>query len=103
MSETDAVLDLHDRHTRGEPLSDDEQARLAAWYAAEDAAEALLLGGLASPAQDDHLRARVDASVAQLVTMSQQIQTLVAQNEALRHEIAVLQELVRRRVAPAAA
>jgi hypothetical protein len=38
------IADLHDRSSRGEPLSDDDQAILNAWYAEQDQAEGMLLG-----------------------------------------------------------
>lgn len=47
------ALRLHDRAALGEPLTDEERARLQSWYAAEDAAEARELGAAGTdPAED---------------------------------------------------
>jgi hypothetical protein len=44
MISDDTVKQLHDRFTRGEPLSAEEQARLEEWYAEQDTAENHILG-----------------------------------------------------------
>lgn len=36
--------ELHDKATRGEPLSNEAQAQLENWYALQDQAESLALG-----------------------------------------------------------
>lgn len=87
----DPMQQLHDKATRGIALSANEQAQLDAWYAAQDQAES---GSLASP-QSMHtisaLQAQVDAALGQLASVSSQIQTLAAQNAALRKENDALQ------------
>ena len=87
---------LHDRATRGVPLSGEEQAELTAWYAVQDAAESALLGTDSAPVDLRNLQAQIDTAISQLLATSRQIQELSSQNTALRAEIADLQERLRR-------
>ena len=80
--------DLHDRATRGEILSTEERGQLEAWYAAHDAAEARELS--AEGAQDKSLEAQVKSTLAQIMRVTRQVQDGVAENAALRKEIASL-------------
>lgn len=80
---------LHDRATRGQVLSPKEQMQLKAWYEAQDRAEMAELG-LPVSETTASLRTQVDAVLVQLATTTRRIQELVAENETLRHEIAVL-------------
>jgi|SRR4051794_16412020 len=82
---------LHDRATRGEQLNTDEQAMLDAWYIQEDATESAQLNPSTAPETATQLRNQVAAAVAQLETISQQIRTVLAENDQVRHEIIVLQ------------
>lgn len=71
--------ELHDRATRGEALTDAEQATLRDWYDAQDAAENALL--LAAPdSSPDTLRADVDAALVRLQDVTQGLQRLNAEN-----------------------
>ena len=82
---------LHDKATRGLSLSAPEQNQLDAWYAEQDTAEnALLAPTLLSP-QLATIRTQVETTLAQLLTVTQHIQELTAQNDAVRREIALLQ------------
>ncbi len=83
---------LHDRATRGEALTQAEQASLAAWYEHQDAEEGAMLASAApvTEAALRHLRDEVEAAVARVLTTTQEIQAQVAENEALRQEIAAL-------------
>ena len=83
---------LHDRATRGEALTQAERASLAAWYEQQDAEEGAILAS-AAPVTEAALRLlrdEVEAAAARVLTTTQQIQTQIAENEALRQEIAVL-------------
>lgn len=91
MSSDDLGRSLHDKAARGAALSAEEQARLDEWYAQCDQEEAVLLSRNRPAADLGSLQAQVDAAVAQLVTATQRIQTLTAENEAVRQEIVVLQ------------
>jgi len=87
----DRMQQLHDKATRGEILSEAEQAQLNAWYAMQDAAESQFLAE-AEPSQSlADLQADVQAAVAQLRAATLRIQDLSAQNEAIRQEVTALQ------------
>lgn len=93
---------LHDRATRGLPLSDTERAQLNAWYAQEDEAEARLLGVSVGNESTEVLQMQIKTALAQVVAVTQQIQQLVVQNEELRQEVAALkQRLAQRMTVPA--
>ena len=82
---------LHDRFTRGIPLSVDEQAQLEAWYTREDQAEGDILVATASVPDVDALQAQLDKSLEEVHTVVQRIRQLVSDNEATRREIETLQ------------
>jgi predicted RNase H-like nuclease (RuvC/YqgF family) len=89
MSEEDTPIRLHDRATRGLPLSEAERARLDNWYAEQDAAESAVL--LANkPSAINALQEQINTSLTQLQTLTIKIQTLTSENEALKQEIAGL-------------
>lgn len=89
------ALRLHDRSARGEALTDDESARLEAWYAAQDAAEAREIGLAGTDSMP--LSDRIQAALEQVTEVSRQIQRTLKDNESLRHEIASLRlELAQR-------
>ncbi len=90
---------LHDRATRGESLSAEERALLDHWYARQDQEEGAALAATVPPASAAALQAQVDAALAQLVTATQRIQTLAAENEAVRKEVADLQRQLARKPA----
>jgi septal ring factor EnvC (AmiA/AmiB activator) len=81
---------LHDRATRGDELSADELAQLEHWYALQDSAESDVLGLTAAEKTSATLRARIDATLAQLMAVTKHIQELTAENEVLRREITAL-------------
>ncbi|HUG89702.1 MAG TPA: hypothetical protein VML55_02640 [Planctomycetaceae bacterium] len=86
-----AARQLHDKATRGELLSSEEQASLNEWYARQDEAETAELSQAAVPERLEGLRRDVDAAMTDLRSVAGRIQTLSRENEALRREIAVLQ------------
>lgn len=77
---------LHERATRGETLSADEQARLNAWDAAEDKLESEAFGQHPTSDFADDLREKIAEALARLSVATQQAQNLTAQNEVLRQE-----------------
>lgn len=83
---------LRDWATRGEKLSPEEQSRLEEWYAALDAAEAQDLGPPAR--QDASLETQIRTTLGQIKRVTQQIQDNIAENAALRKEIAKLRLLL---------
>ena len=91
MNSNDVGERLHDRATRGEVLTADEQVQLNEWYAERDRAEAATLSQLPPPQGLDTVHAQVDVVVVQLGVVTQRIQTLSAKNDAVRKEIVKLQ------------
>ncbi len=89
MNPDELARQLHDKATRGVPLSPTEQIHLHEWYARQDEQESALLRQAASPTTPS-LQAQVDAAIVQLGSITQQIQTLAAENEAVRQEVAAL-------------
>jgi hypothetical protein len=91
---------LHDRATRGERLTAQEQAQLEAWYALQDAEEAAQLGlrptqaSLTNGSDETEplsvLRAQIDTALTQLAITSAQIQKLTEENKALYQDVSVL-------------
>src|SRR5262245_6258472 len=83
---------LHDRATRGDTLSVEEQAQLQAWYARHDQEEMVRLA--AAPVARDlaELQAQVKRAASQLVAQAQRIQALTDDNDRLRREIAALEQ-----------
>jgi hypothetical protein len=82
---------LHDRATRGQPVSADERAQLQAWYARLDGEEAAKLDQPAPPAELAQLHIQIETSLAELGKVTQRVQTLTSENATLRREIAVLE------------
>jgi chromosome segregation ATPase len=88
---------LHDKATRGGALTPTEEATLEAWYKRQDAEEnALLASATPQAATLRNLRSEVEAASAQMLAVTQHIQTLIAENEALRQEIATLSQQLAR-------
>ena len=85
---------LHDRATRGDTLTEAEQGSLAAWYGHQDAEDGAMLAS-AAPVMEGalrHLREEVEAAAARVLATTQQIQAQIAENDALRQEIAALSQ-----------
>jgi predicted nucleic acid-binding Zn-ribbon protein len=80
------ALSLHDRATRGESLSADEQNLLESWYRQEDAAESAGLGAAVAEASLVALRSQVDATLEQLSAAIKRIQSVTDENAELRRE-----------------
>jgi hypothetical protein len=87
---------LHDKSTRGFPLSPEERAALDAWYAQQDEEERSLLESSGKSNSIGALRARVDAASAELLSVTQRVGALTAENAKLREEIVAIQERVTR-------
>src|SRR6266545_6120418 len=82
---------LHDRATRGDRLTDEEQAALDAWYLQQDQAESQLLQALSNSVSLANLQSQVTATVTQLEVVTHRIRETLATNADLRREIASLQ------------
>ena len=75
---------LHDKATRGEPLTTEEETALAAWYVRLDQEEnALLTLSSYSPAPDA-LRDEVKKTLIRLEVTAQQVRAQAEENESLR-------------------
>jgi hypothetical protein len=81
---------LHDRATRGETLTTEEQEQLRRWYADHDQEEMALLNAAPAPSRLADLQAHVQQPTAQVVVQAQRIEALTAENAQLRQEIASL-------------
>ena len=91
--------ELHDRATRGESLSPEALKQLEGWYQEQDRLEAAALGR-ATASEALALQVKLDSALARMTDTSRRIQEIAAENDALRHENAELQnQLARRRSA----
>jgi chromosome segregation ATPase len=90
MVSDDAMKQLHDKTTRGERLSAEEQAQLQNWYALQDQIEGQTLGLVTDEKPAITLQAQVEAALTQLMTVTNRIQQVAAENDALRREITTL-------------
>src|SRR5258708_39045778 len=99
MSADQQAQQIHDRATRGEPISAEERSQLDQWYARMDAEEGALLNR--GPPHDlAAQRGQIDAAVAQVRVVTQRIQTLTAENETVRREVAALQRQLAEKSTP---
>jgi uncharacterized coiled-coil DUF342 family protein len=88
MDQFEAIRDLHDRATRGETLSVEEQSLLDAWYAQQDASEsAQIAGAVSGPVSRQTIQEQIDATIERLQAVTGQIQGVLEENERLRREI----------------
>jgi len=88
---------LHDRATRGDTLTKDEQEQLRRWYAEQDQEETALLASAVIPGDLAALQTQVQRVTAQVVAQAQRIQALAAENAQLRQEVAALHRLLSER------
>lgn len=77
-------LQLHDRATKGEPLIGDEKAQLEAWYAQQDSTESYSVKTADNAV--GALRLQIESALLQLMKITQRIQQVAAENEAIRLE-----------------
>src|SRR5688500_2144844 len=85
---------LHDRATRGQTLTSEEQELLRRWHAHHDQEEMTQLNAAPVPSRLADLQSQLRQATAQVVTHAQRIETLTAENAQLRQEIASLQRLL---------
>jgi hypothetical protein len=93
--------ELHDRATRGVPLSAEDQEQLEQWYTQQDQYETDRLTRAAPPGDLVQLRNEVDRALVQLQGVTQRVKALAAENEALKQEIAMLQGQLKKNAQPA--
>ncbi len=97
MISDDIARELHDRFSRGETLSAEEQKQLRDWYASQDAAESKILGLTTSEKTAASLQAQIDAALAQLMAVTKRIQEVASENDTLRREITTLRRQLMQR------
>jgi hypothetical protein len=90
---------LHDRATRGQMLTTEEQEQLRRWYAEHDQEEMAQMNAALGPSQLADLQSHVQGVSAQVVVQAQRIEALTAENAQLRQEIASLQRLLSAKMA----
>lgn len=99
MSPDEIGQKLHDRATRGETLTAEEQEKLRLWYARHDQEEMEQLSAAPVPIQLAELQSRVQQATAKVVVQAQHIEALTAENAQLRQEVATLQRLLSAKLA----
>ncbi len=82
---TELGQELHDRATRGQELSSEEQEQLQAWYAEMDRAEAADLGLDQQPSEDT-LPARIEKTLVEIANLTQRIQELDRRAQEIEEE-----------------
>ena len=93
MIDDNTAQQLHQRSTSGFALSEGERAELDAWYAVQDEMERKILEGNRVEPDADLLLSRINEALAQLAEQVEQSRVLIAENQALHQEIAVLLRL----------
>ena len=78
---------LHDRSTRGETLSAEEQLQLERWYEAQDKLESQLLALTPDKKAVANLQSQIEGALTQLISLTNRIQQVASENELLRQEI----------------
>ncbi len=103
MISDDLAQQLHDRATRGEKLSADEQTALESWYAQADDAEKSQLDSASAEQTLISLRGQINATLTQLSTVVKRLQAVAAENDVLRSEIVELRHQLAYVAAPQSA
>ena len=85
---------LHDKATRGLPLSETEQHQLEQWYAQKDQEEALILTPLQSISDQSSLQIKIDNTLLQIANLAKRMQEMMLENQSLRMEITNLRQQV---------
>jgi predicted nucleic acid-binding Zn-ribbon protein len=97
MAPDDVAKQLHDKATRGTPLTGEEQALLQEWYARLDQEESRHLAAGPPPTDLAALRQEIQNTLSGIIAVSQKIQALKKNNEDLRKEILALQQRLPRK------
>jgi hypothetical protein len=87
MVSEDQAKQLHDRATRGKPLSAEEYSLLEAWYTLQDSLEQEALGLTTTERNVADLRTQIEILMDLLATATKRIQEIAAENDNLRQEI----------------
>jgi hypothetical protein len=92
---------LHDKETRGEPLTPPESAQLDEWYRQQDAAEVAAINGNNGTLAVAVLRKQVNEALDQMKAVAGDIHELANTNERLQNEVATLRARLARQAQPA--
>ena len=87
---TDNFQHLHDKATRNEPLTAEEETELAAWYEEQDQEENAMLSSSSHSPAPDALWDEVRKTLMHLQVTAQQVRAQAEENEALRRNAALL-------------
>lgn len=97
---------LHDRITRGETLTAEEQSQLNEWYAELERDESMNLFGTPSPPESltsekeqiVELHQQIDELLIQLSEKTQYLQQVMEQNRVLRKEVVLLRSRIAKEI-----
>ena len=92
MDSNELAGQLHDRATRGESLSVEEQSVLTEWYTLQDKAESAALGLTEDSVDTATLHTQVETTLTQITVVTQRIQSIISENEALKRDISHLRQ-----------
>ncbi len=88
---TNYFQQIHDKATRNEPLTAEEETELAARYAHLDQEEAALLNSSSHTSfTTETLRAEIEKALTHLQTTAEQVREQIHENEVLRRDIGAL-------------
>jgi len=92
MVSEDIAKQLHDKSTRGYPLSSEEQSDLDEWYAEQDKSESRILAASIDNRGNGSvaIQKQIDVALNQLMTVTSRIQEIASENKELKHEITLL-------------
>lgn len=88
-------VELHQKHFKGEQLTEQEETQLQAWYAQEDETETKFLK-VTIPEKGiiEQLRQQINDVLNQLTQLTQNIQVVAAENDKIRKKNAQLFQLL---------
>jgi uncharacterized coiled-coil DUF342 family protein len=87
MESDNLAKQLHDKFTRGKPLSSEEQTLLEEWYTHHDDIENNILVNYYDKTRVENLQNKVNTALSQLMTVTKRVQEIAAENETLKREI----------------
>ncbi|MEN8217599.1 MAG: hypothetical protein ABFS56_14765 [Pseudomonadota bacterium] len=87
MESDNLAKQLHDKFTRGKPLSSEEQTLLEEWYTHHDDIENNILVNYYDKTRVESLQNQVNTALSQLMTVTKRVQEIAAENETLKREI----------------
>lgn len=77
-------LELHDKASKGEALTEQEKAQLELWYSQLDSGE--VFSKKAEEQSPDLLKGQIETALVQLLKTTQRLQKIAAENEVIKRE-----------------